>query len=81
MRALNFKEAQTDFSRMIDEAANGKSFVITKSGKPVAKVIPFTQEEGKAVNRLGFMNGEIKVPDDFDLIETKQIIDSFEGVT
>jgi prevent-host-death family protein len=72
MLALNFKEAQTDFSRMIDEAANGKSFVITKSGKPVAKVIPFTQEEGKAVTRLGFMNGEIKVPDDFDRIEIKQ---------
>jgi len=37
-------EAKTHFSRIIDEAERGADFVITKRGKPVAKIIPFRQE-------------------------------------
>ena len=37
-------EAKTHFSRIIGEVEHGADYVITKRGKPVAKIIPFKQE-------------------------------------
>ena len=39
-------EAKTHFSRIIEEVERGADYVITKRGKPVAKIIPFEQEKG-----------------------------------
>jgi prevent-host-death family protein len=33
-------EAKTHFSRILEKAESGEDFVITKRGKPVAKIIP-----------------------------------------
>jgi len=33
-------EAKTHLPRLLDEVSNGKSFVITKRGRPVARLIP-----------------------------------------
>ena len=37
-------EAKTHFSQIIEKVENGADFVITRRGKPVAKIIPFKQE-------------------------------------
>jgi prevent-host-death family protein len=37
-------EAKTHFSQLIEKAQHGEDFIITKRGKPVAKIIPFKQE-------------------------------------
>ena len=37
-------EAKTHFSRIIGEVEHGADYVITRRGKPVAKIIPFEQE-------------------------------------
>ena len=37
-------EAKTHFSQIIQKVENGEDFVITKRGKPVAKIIPFKKE-------------------------------------
>ena len=37
-------EAKTHFSQIIEQAEQGKDFIITRRGKPVAKIIPFKQE-------------------------------------
>jgi len=37
-------EAKTNFSRILEKAEQGEDFVVTKRGKPVAKIIPFRQE-------------------------------------
>ena len=37
-------EAKTHFSQIIEKAEHGADFVITRRGKPVAKIIPFEQE-------------------------------------
>ena len=39
-------EAKTHFSRIIQEVEHGADYVITKRGKPVAKIIPFEQGKG-----------------------------------
>jgi prevent-host-death family protein len=37
-------EAKTHFSQILDKVEHGGDFVITKRGKPVAKIIPFQKE-------------------------------------
>jgi prevent-host-death family protein len=37
-------EAKTHFSQIIDKVEHGADFVVTKRGKPVAKIIPFQKE-------------------------------------
>ena len=56
--------------------AKGESFVIAKSGKPVAKVTPIFE---KPPQRIGFMEGQFQVPDDFDTMFAEEIADMFEG--
>ena len=41
-------EAKTHFSQIIEKAENGEDFVITRRGKPVAKIIPFEQKKETA---------------------------------
>jgi prevent-host-death family protein len=38
-------EAKTHFSQIIEKAERGEDFVITRRGKPVAKIIPFEQKK------------------------------------
>jgi prevent-host-death family protein len=79
MQTINIHEAKTHLSRLVEEAARGNAFIIAKAGKPMVKVIPLAAEESKGVNRLGFMIGEIKIPDDFDNMETSYVAKLFEG--
>jgi prevent-host-death family protein len=37
-------EAKTNLSQIIEKVENGTDFIITKRGKPVAKIIPIGQE-------------------------------------
>jgi prevent-host-death family protein len=37
-------EAKTHFSEIIEEVQKGNDYIITKRGKPVARIIPFVQE-------------------------------------
>ena len=39
-------EAKTNFSRILEKTEQGEDFIVTKRGKPVAKIIPFRQEPG-----------------------------------
>jgi len=38
-------EAKTHFSQIITKVENGADFIVTKRGKPVAKIIPFIQKQ------------------------------------
>ena len=79
MQTINIHEAKTHLSRLVEEAAKGNVFVIAKAGKPMVKVSPLTEEEQSGLKRLGFMCGEITVPDDFDTMNGSYVINLFEG--
>ena len=79
METINIHEAKTHLSRLVEEAAQGKSFIIAKAGKPMVKVTPLSAEERKGSEKLGFMAGEIAVPDDFDSMGKQEIERIFEG--
>jgi prevent-host-death family protein len=73
MDVINIHEAKTHLSRLVERAAKGESFIIAKAGKPVAKVVPLDAPEPKAAQRIGFMSGQFKVPDDFDRMGEDEI--------
>ncbi len=64
MTTINIHEAKTHLSRLVDQAASGKSFVIAKAGKPMVKVTAL--DAPVKPKRVGFLTGEIDVPKDFD---------------
>lgn len=66
MHIINIHEAKTHLSRLIERAAKGDGFIIAKAGKPLVKVTALSAPADDKRKRLGFMQGEIKIPEDFD---------------
>jgi hypothetical protein len=80
MQTVNIHEAKTHLSRLIEQAvAKGESFIIAKAGKELVKVSPLDTPSAERVRRLGFMNGQILVPDDFDQMGSDEIAQLFGG--
>lgn len=73
MRTVNIHEAKTHLSRLVEQAAKGEPFVIAKAGKPLVKVTALDTPVAGQVRRLGFMAGEVAVPDDFDRMGSAEI--------
>jgi len=73
MRTVNIHEAKTHLSRLIEQAVKGDPFVIAKAGKPLVRVTRLNAPEAGEVRRLGFMSGQIEVPDDFDRMACTEI--------
>ena len=78
MTTVSMFEAKTNLSRYVASVVDHQEpyIVITRSGKPVAKIVPFTDEE---TNRIGLAEG--KLPslsslEDFNSIVTE---DEFTG--
>ena len=79
MKTVNIHEAKTQLSKLVEEASKGESFIIAKAGKPIVKVTALSAPTGSQVRRLGFMAGQISVPDDFDRMGQDQIEALFGG--
>jgi prevent-host-death family protein len=77
MKTINIHNAKTHLSKLVDEASKGESFVIAKAGKPVVKVTALAAPIGAQMLRLGFMAGQISVPDDFDQMGREDIEELF----
>jgi prevent-host-death family protein len=68
---INIHEAKTHLSRLVDDAVQGESFIIAKAGTPLVKVVALDAPEEP--QRIGFLDGEILVPDDFDTMGADEI--------
>ena len=79
MKTLNIHEAKTHLSKLVDHAVKGEPFVIAKAGKPLVKVTALDAPLGGQMRRLGFMAGQITVPDDFDRMGSSEIEQMFGG--
>ena len=81
MRQVNMHEAKTHLSRLVEEAAAGDGFLICKAGKPMVRVTPIDHPEASAPlrRRLGLLQGQCSVPDDFYRLGSDGIADLFEG--
>jgi prevent-host-death family protein len=79
MKTVNIHEAKTHLSRLVARAAAGEPFVIAKAGKPMVRVVPFDSPLIGHERRLGFLAGQIRVPDDFDQMGADTLAADFEG--
>jgi prevent-host-death family protein len=79
MKTVNIHEAKTQLSKLVAAASKGEPFIIAKAGKPVVKVTALGAPIGAQVRRLGFMAGQISVPDDFDRMGREEIERIFGG--
>jgi prevent-host-death family protein len=73
MKTVNIHQAKTQLSKLIEKASKGESFIIAKAGKPVVRVTALSAPTAAQVRRLGFMAGQISVPDDFDRMGQEEI--------
>lgn len=71
MPTVNIHEAKTHLSRLVDQAAKGEAVIIAKAGKPLVKVTAL--DAPAAPRRLGFLAGEITVPEDFNTMASAEI--------
>jgi len=75
MEQINIHEAKTQLSSLVARAAKGESFIIAKAGKPMVKVIPYS--EPMKMSRTGFLKDKITVPKDFDRMCENEIAELF----
>jgi prevent-host-death family protein len=63
---ISASEFKKHFLRLVDEVKNKhSSFVITKRGTPVARLVPLGNDKTKeAKSFFGFMKGAVKIKDD-----------------
>jgi len=70
---VNISKAKACLSRLFNKAAKGEPFIIAKAGKPLVRVVPLDASAPRHGGRLGFMAGQIAVPDDFDRVGSADI--------
>ena len=79
MTQIAFDKAKERLSELIDRAANGEDFVIAKAGRPMVKVIAYdNQISVQKPVKIGFLAGDIMVPDDFDTMGNDSVGELFE---
>ena len=79
MRTVNMHEAKTQLSRLVADATAGEPFIIARAGKPLVKVVAVDAPAAGTTSRLGFMEGQFTIPDDFDRIGAAEIEAMFDG--
>jgi prevent-host-death family protein len=79
IQTINIHQAKTHLSRLVEQAAKGEPFIIAKAGKPLVKVVALAAPSATEKRRLGFMAGQLAVPDDFDTMGSLAIKRAFEG--
>jgi prevent-host-death family protein len=77
MQTVNIHDAKTQFSRLVDAAANGEEIIIAKAGTPTARLVPM--DFAKTKRRFGGLKGQIRIADDFDAPLPDDVIAAFEG--
>ena len=73
MLTVNIHDAKTRLSELIARAVKGEPFIIAKAGKPMVKVTAIEAAKEKPKKRIGFLKGQISVPDDFDTMGQEEI--------
>lgn len=76
MKSVNIHEAKTHFSKLLARVERGQEVVISRAGKPVARLVPHTAKLQPPV--FGADRGKFVVPDDFDAPLPDEVITAFE---
>ena len=72
---MNIFDAKNKLSHYISIAERGREVIITRHGKPVAKLVPIDPQE----RPFGAMRGRVVMHDDFDAPLPQEIRAAFEA--
>lgn len=76
MTQINVHQAKTHLSRLLVRVAAGETIVIARSGKPVARLVPF---DADCTNRVpGLDRDHVHIRSDFDDPLPADLLDEFE---
>lgn len=76
MEEVNIHQAKTHLSRLLRKVAAGEEVVISRAGKPVARLVPVA--EPPRPRELGRDRGKIWIADDFDAPMPDDFLDELE---
>lgn len=65
MPMVGMHEAKTNLSRLVAMAAAGEDVVLSRNGKPVARLVAMSEPSSMAA-AYGALQGRIQLADDFD---------------
>ncbi|MEA2563943.1 MAG: hypothetical protein QOH06_5447 [Acidobacteriota bacterium] len=71
-------EAKASLSRLVDRAANGEEIILSKAGKPLAKLVPY--QRSSKPRQPGGWEGQVRISEDFDAPLPLEIQAALEGV-
>lgn len=74
---VNVHAAKSGLSRLLRVVEDGGEVVIARNGQPVARLSRYESPP----RRLGVLDGELTVPDDFDEPLPEDVLAGFEGPT
>jgi prevent-host-death family protein len=73
---VNMHEAKTHLSRLVARAEAGEQIIIARDGRPVARLIPYSETGQRRT--FGRMRGQIEIADDFDAPLPSELLVQFE---
>ncbi|MGU3538396.1 type II toxin-antitoxin system Phd/YefM family antitoxin [Methylobacterium sp. A54F] len=79
MDHVTLEEAGADLPGLVERAAGGQPFVITRDGRPLVRVTPVEAATTERPRRVGFLAGRFTVPEDFDRMGGAGIERLFDG--
>lgn len=72
--SVNMHEAKTHLSKLVERVEGGEEIVISRAGKPAAKLVPVAGDKlGK--RKLGGWEGKMRVPSDAEWEEMDREIE------
>ncbi len=74
---INIHEAKTHFSKIINQVLQGKEVIIARDGKPLIRLVPYSEEAN--IRRGGQLKGLIEISDDFDAPLPEELLKQFYG--
>lgn len=64
LEQVNMHEAKTHLSKLVERVEEGEEIVISRAGKPAAKLVPLAPPKKLGKRKLGGWEGKVEMPSD-----------------
>jgi prevent-host-death family protein len=78
MQITNISDAKASLSKLVEKVMRGEEVIIGKSGKPVAKLVPYNLDTSPRQLGAGRWQGQIWMAEDFDELP-EDVLNLFTG--